>query len=141
MTRTIPALLAIAAAFAWPVAASAAASGAAPGPISDTACGKAPSGELVAQRVEAVKPSRKEAGLYEGPVWVKDALYFSDFAFSQGFPSRIRKLAADGSVSTLTEDGGIARMARCWALLVGDESCNARATRRGTFSLRAAPST
>ncbi|WP_395407048.1 SMP-30/gluconolactonase/LRE family protein [Pseudoduganella sp. UC29_106] len=61
---------------------------------------------MAAQRVEAVKPSRKEAGLYEGPVWVKDALYFSDFAFSQGFPSRIRKLAADGSVSTVTEDGG-----------------------------------
>ena len=98
MTRTIPALLAIAAAFAWPVAASAAAS--------DAACGKAPAGEMVAQRVEAVKPSRKEPGLYEGPVWVGDALYFSDFAFSQGFPSRIRKLSADGSVSTLTEDGG-----------------------------------
>ena len=98
MTRYRPALLAIATAFVLPAAASAAASPA--------ACGKAPSGEMAAQRVEAVKPSRKEAGLYEGPVWVKDALYFSDFAFSQGFPSRIRKLAADGSVSTVTEDGG-----------------------------------
>lgn len=94
MTRNIPALLAIAAAFVLPAAALAA------------ACGKAPSGELVAQRVAAVTPSRKEPGLYEGPVWVKDALYFSDFAFSQGFPSRIRKLAVDGSVSTVTDNGG-----------------------------------
>jgi gluconolactonase len=105
MMRQLPALLAIAAAFACPAAASAAEPGTAPGAPS-AACGKAPAGEMVAQRVEAVKPSRKEAGLYEGPVWVKDALYFSDFAFSQGFPSRIRKLSADGSVSTVTEDGG-----------------------------------
>lgn len=87
-------LLAIAAALALPAAALAA------------ACGKAPSGELTAQRIAAITPSRDEPGLYEGPVWVKDALYFSDFAFSRGFPSRIRKLAADGTVSTVTEDGG-----------------------------------
>jgi gluconolactonase len=71
------------------------------------ACGgKAPSGELTAQRVAAVQPSRGEPGLYEGPVWIKDALYFSDFSFAKGFPSRIRKLAADGSVSTVIEDSG-----------------------------------
>jgi gluconolactonase len=70
------------------------------------ACGKAPSGELAAQRVAAVQPTRKEAGLYEGPVWIKDALYFSDFSFAPGFPSRIRKLAADGTVSTFIEDSG-----------------------------------
>jgi gluconolactonase len=87
-------LLAIAAALALPAAALAA------------ACGKAPSGELTAQRIAAITPSRDEPGLYEGPVWVKDALYFSDFSFSRGFPSRIRKLAADGTVSTVTEDGG-----------------------------------
>jgi gluconolactonase len=61
---------------------------------------------MTAQRIASIKPTRNEPGLYEGPVWVKETLYFSDFAFSQGFPSRIRKLAADGSVSTLTEDGG-----------------------------------
>jgi len=70
------------------------------------ACGKAPSGELVARRVAAVQPTRMEAGLYEGPVWIKDALYFSDFSFAPGFPSRIRKLAADGTVSTFIEDSG-----------------------------------
>lgn len=68
--------------------------------------GQAPSGELSAERVAAVKPSRAEAGLYEGPVWVKDALYFSDFSFGPGFPSRIRKLAPDGTVSTALEDSG-----------------------------------
>jgi gluconolactonase len=70
------------------------------------ACGQAPSGELRAERVAAVQPSRSEPGLYEGPVWIKDALYFSDFSFAPGFPSRIRKLAADGAVSTVVEDSG-----------------------------------
>jgi gluconolactonase len=70
------------------------------------ACGRAPSGELRAERVAAVQPSRSEAGLYEGPVWIKDALYFSDFSFAPGFPSRIRKLGLDGTVSTVVEDSG-----------------------------------
>jgi len=70
------------------------------------ACGKAPSGELSAERIAAVKPSRSEPGLYEGPVWIKDALYFSDFSFSQGFPSRVRKLTPDGKVTTAIEDAG-----------------------------------
>jgi len=69
-------------------------------------CGAAPSGELKAERVAAVTPSRAEPGLYEGPVWVKDALYFSDFSFAKGFPSRVRKLAANGTVSTAIEDSG-----------------------------------
>lgn len=69
-------------------------------------CGKAPSGESTAQRIAAVMPSRSEPGLYEGPVWIKDALYFSDFSFSQGFPSRVRKLALDGTVTTAIEDAG-----------------------------------
>lgn len=68
--------------------------------------GQAPSGELTARRIAAVQPSRKEAGLYEGAVWVKDALYFSDFSFGPGFPSRIRKLALDGTVSTALDDSG-----------------------------------
>ena len=70
------------------------------------ACGQAPSGELRAERVAAVQPSRTEAGLYEGPVWIKDALYFSDFSLTPAYPSRIRKLAADGTVSTVVEDSG-----------------------------------
>jgi gluconolactonase len=78
-----------------------------PAIAANAACtGKAPSGELTARRVAAVTPSRSEAGLYEGPVWIKDALYFSDFSFAAGFPSRIRKLAADGSVSTVLDDSG-----------------------------------
>ena len=70
------------------------------------ACGQAPSGELRAERVAAVQPSRSEPGLYEGPVWIKDALYFSDFSLAPGFPSRIRKLGLDGTVSTVVEDSG-----------------------------------
>ena len=76
------------------------------GAHAEAACGQAPSGELRAERVAAVQPSRSEAGLYEGPVWIKGALYFSDFSLGPGFPSRIRKLAADGSVSTVVEDSG-----------------------------------
>jgi gluconolactonase len=70
------------------------------------ACGQAPSGELRAERVVAIQPSRAGAGLYEGPVWIRDALYFSDFSLGPGYPSRIRKLAADGTVSTVVEDSG-----------------------------------
>lgn len=68
--------------------------------------GKPPMGELKAERIAAIKPSRGEPGLYEGPVWIKDALYFSDFSFSQGFPSRVRKFSPDGAVSTALEDAG-----------------------------------
>ena len=68
--------------------------------------GKPPSGELKAERIAAIKPSRSEPGLYEGPVWIKDALYFSDFGFSEGFPSRVRKFSPDGAVSTALEDAG-----------------------------------
>lgn len=70
------------------------------------ACGTPPAGELTAQRVATVQPSREGPGLYEGPVWIGGALYFSDFGFGPGFPSRIRKLAADGSVTTVVEDSG-----------------------------------
>jgi gluconolactonase len=68
--------------------------------------GKAPSGELTATRIAAANTTRTEPGLYEGPVWIKDALYFSDFTFAPGFPSRILKLDASGKVSTLIDDSG-----------------------------------
>jgi gluconolactonase len=70
------------------------------------ACGTPPSGEMTAQRIASVQPSREGPGLYEGPVWIGGALYFSDFGFGKGFPSRIRKLAADGTVTTAVEDSG-----------------------------------
>lgn len=65
-----------------------------------------PSGELTAVRIEAANTTRTEPGLYEGPVWIKDALYFSDFTFSEGFPSRIQKLDASGKVSVFIENSG-----------------------------------
>jgi len=69
-------------------------------------CGAPPSGELKAERIAAATASRAGPGLFEGPVWIGDALYFSDFSFAKGFPSRVRKLAADGTVSTVIEDSG-----------------------------------
>jgi len=39
-------------------------------------------------------------------VWIKDALYFSDFTFGAGFPSRILKLDASGKVSVAIDDSG-----------------------------------
>lgn len=72
-----------------------------------TTCdGIAPSGDLTPIRIDAANTTRTEDGLYEGPVWVNDALYFSDFTFSQGFPSRIQKLDAAGNVSTAIDDSG-----------------------------------
>lgn len=68
--------------------------------------GKAPTGELTATRIAAANSTRGEPGLYEGPVWIKDALYFSDFTFGPGFPSRILKLDASGKVSTVIDDSG-----------------------------------
>lgn len=68
--------------------------------------GIAPSGELVAERIPGANNLRKEPGLYEGPVWLKGALYFSDFAFGKDFPSRIHRLDADGTVTTVIEDSG-----------------------------------
>ncbi|MFS2139934.1 SMP-30/gluconolactonase/LRE family protein [Duganella sp. Dugasp56] len=78
----------------------------APSTFAASCTGKAPSGDLVATRIAAANSTRTEPGLYEGPVWIKDALYFSDFTFGPGFPSRIRKLDASGKVSTLIEDSG-----------------------------------
>jgi gluconolactonase len=61
---------------------------------------------LVAERIPGANNLRTEPGLYEGPVWIGDALYFSDFIFTQGFSSRIQKLDATGVVTTFIEDAG-----------------------------------
>jgi len=68
--------------------------------------GTAPSGDLTAVRIESANTTRTEPGLYEGPVWINDSLYFSDFVFSEGFPSRIQKLDAAGQMTTVIEDSG-----------------------------------
>ncbi len=63
-----------------------------------TACtGNTPGGELVAQRVYSA--TRPDDGLFEGPVWLNGSLYFSDFLFSPGNPSRVNRLNPDGSVT------------------------------------------
>ncbi|AKC86843.1 SMP-30/gluconolactonase/LRE family protein [Pseudoxanthomonas suwonensis] len=67
--------------------------------------GTAPSGELVATRIAAADGDGSK-GLYEGPVWNGDALYFSDFTFADGFPSRIRRLTADGRLETAIDPSG-----------------------------------
>ncbi|NHZ37009.1 SMP-30/gluconolactonase/LRE family protein [Massilia rubra] len=68
--------------------------------------GVAPSGELIATRVPGTTPAGAEAGLYEGPVWIGDALYFSHFTFGPGFPSRILRLGPDGTLGTAIADSG-----------------------------------
>ena len=74
-------------------------------PYCPAAPGTAPSGELTAQRIAAADGDGSK-GLYEGPVWTGEALYFSEFTFEPGFPSRIRRLAVDGRVETAIEDSG-----------------------------------
>lgn len=69
-------------------------------------CGAAPTGELVATRLHTANSTRGEPGLYEGPVWIKDALYFSDFTFGDGFPSRIQRFDSNLFLSTFLEDSG-----------------------------------
>lgn len=73
---------------------------------SPAACGLAPSGDLVAERIPGANTTRTEPNLYEGPVWIKDALYFSDFVTTGVFPSRIQKLDANGVMTTLIDDSG-----------------------------------
>lgn len=74
--------------------------------MSASCSGVAPRGELIADRIPAANNLRTEPGLYEGPVWIGDALYFSDFIFTEGFSSRIQKLDAAGTVSVYMEDAG-----------------------------------
>ena len=75
--------------------------------VSTVACeGVAPAGDLTPVRIDAANTTRTEPGLFEGPVWINDSLYFSDFVFTNGFSSRIQKLNADGSVTTAIDDSG-----------------------------------
>jgi len=103
MTRIRPSRFAIAARILLAAAVAAALPA---GALAASCSGKPPSGELKAERIAAIKPSRSEPGLYEGPVWIRDALYFSDFSFGEGFPSRVRRFSPDGTVSTAIEDAG-----------------------------------
>lgn len=68
--------------------------------------GQAPSGTLTAERIPGSATTREEAGLYEGPVWIGGSLYFSDFTFQEGFPSRVQRLTAEGTLETALEDSG-----------------------------------
>ncbi|HEY7886029.1 MAG TPA: SMP-30/gluconolactonase/LRE family protein [Cellvibrionaceae bacterium] len=65
--------------------------------------GQAPSGTLTPTRIEAA--NNDAPGLYEGPVWIDDALYFSSFTFTEGFPSQVMKLK-DGELSVAIDDSG-----------------------------------
>ncbi len=68
--------------------------------------GTAPAGDLTPVRIDAANTTRTEPGLFEGPVWINDSLYFSDFVFTNGFSSRIQKLDASGVVTTVIDDSG-----------------------------------
>jgi gluconolactonase len=39
-------------------------------------------------------------------VWINNALYFSDFTFATGYPSRIQKLDLNGTMTTFKNDSG-----------------------------------
>lgn len=75
-------------------------------PVFAACDGTAPAGELTPVRIEAANTTRTEPGLFEGPVWINDSLYFSDFIFTNGFSSRIQKLDASGAVTTAIDDSG-----------------------------------
>lgn len=75
-------------------------------PVVAACSGTAPVGDLTPVRIEAANTTRTEPGLFEGPVWIKGSLYFSDFIFTNGFSSRIQKLDANGVVTTVIEDSG-----------------------------------
>jgi gluconolactonase len=68
--------------------------------------GTPPSGELTAERLAAANSTRTEPGLFEGPVWIGDTLYYSDFTFAEGFPSRIQALRSDGTVTAVIDNSG-----------------------------------
>lgn len=75
--------------------------------MSSAACSnQSPSGELTATRVASTSINTADSGLYEGPVWINNALYFSHFNFTEGFPSRILKLDEDENLSTFLKDSG-----------------------------------
>jgi len=78
----------------------------APAAAAPSCAGTPPQGELRAERIAAAAPTRTGFSLYEGPVWIGDSLYFSEFGDGPAFPSRIRRLAPDGSVRTALEDSG-----------------------------------
>lgn len=75
-------------------------------PVVAACDGTAPAGDLTPVRIEAANTTRTEPGLFEGPVWINDSLYFSDFVFTSGFSSRIQKLDASGAVTTAIDDSG-----------------------------------
>lgn len=75
-------------------------------PVVAACDGTAPTGDLTPVRIEAANTTRTEPGLFEGPVWINDSLYFSDFIFTNGFSSRIQKLDASGAVTTAIDDSG-----------------------------------
>lgn len=77
-----------------------------PALVSPSCPGVAPSGDLIADRIPGANTTRTEPGLYEGPVWLNGALYFSDFTFASGFPSRIQRLDAHGEMTTIVNDSG-----------------------------------
>lgn len=61
---------------------------------------------MTATRVPGTNTTRPDTGLYEGPVWINGSLYFSDFSFNSGFPSRIQVLGADGVMKTFIDNSG-----------------------------------
>lgn len=68
--------------------------------------GTAPAGALTATLVAGSEATDALPRLYEGPVWIDGALYFSDFVLQDGFTSRIRKFTPPDRFETLVADSG-----------------------------------
>ena len=64
---------------------------------------EAPAGTLEAERIEMA--NNTAPGLYEGPVWIDDTLYFSHFTFGEGFPSNILAFNGDALTVALADSG------------------------------------
>jgi gluconolactonase len=70
-----------------------------------------PSGALTATAIAKTEPTALDAKdtpfhLYEGPVWLNGALYFSDFKTSPGFPSRILRYTPEQGLGVWLADSG-----------------------------------
>lgn len=70
-----------------------------------------PSGALTALAIAKTEPTALDAKdtsfhLYEGPVWLDGALYFSDFKTTPGFPSRIMRFTPEQGLAVWLADSG-----------------------------------
>lgn len=77
-----------------------------PGPWGPPLAGELLASPIAGTQPTDLDPSDAEFHLYEGPVWLDGALYFSDFKTDEGFPSRILRFTPGLGLSVVLEDSG-----------------------------------